>query len=172
LYLCSYNLDGSITVLAVRQPIRQPPRGGLTAPSIVTHDPGSFMGFSSVATMWTLTSTGLHGACQPICASNHTLAAARFSPLWMLTIGVKSCHRDHQPAPIGVHPACPARSGEHRPSTCFLAELHTKCFSCLSSSHQVVTCRLPPCCLSYRAFRHLARDCKRRWRVPPTSSSG
>ncbi|AQL04231.1 hypothetical protein ZEAMMB73_Zm00001d046411 [Zea mays] len=44
-----------------------------------------------------------------------------------------------------------------RPPAC----LEGKCLNCLSFSHRVATCRLPPRCLRCRGFCHLARDCKR-----------
>jgi hypothetical protein len=43
----------------------------------------------------------------------------------------------------------------------FPPELHGKCLNCLSSSHRVVTCRLPQRCLRCKGFHHRARDCKR-----------
>jgi hypothetical protein len=40
------------------------------------------------------------------------------------------------------------------------AELHSRCFNCLSYSHRVATCRMPQRCLRCRGYRHIARDCK------------
>jgi hypothetical protein len=41
------------------------------------------------------------------------------------------------------------------------AELHDRCFNCLSYSHRVATCRLPWRCLRCHGLRHLARECTR-----------
>lgn len=46
------------------------------------------------------------------------------------------------------------------PSRRFPPELHGKCLNCLSSSHRVVTCRLPHRCVHCKGFCHRARDCK------------
>ena len=42
------------------------------------------------------------------------------------------------------------------------ADLHGRCFNCLSYSHRVATCRLPRRCLRCRGFGHLVKDCRRR----------
>lgn len=69
----------------------------------------------------------------------------------------------------GEGPA-PARTGQGAPR-CIPEVLRDKCFNCFSTSHRVVTCKLPPRCLRCRCFRHLARDCKRlRQRHPGNSA--
>ena len=52
----------------------------------------------------------------------------------------------------GAHPARTA-SVNQRPPTHYLADLHGKCFNCLSTAHRVATCKLPPCCLRCKGFR-------------------
>ncbi|XP_066318321.1 uncharacterized protein [Miscanthus floridulus] len=42
------------------------------------------------------------------------------------------------------------------------AELHDRCFNCLSYSHRVATCWLPRRCLRCRGFGHLVKDYRRR----------
>jgi hypothetical protein len=49
------------------------------------------------------------------------------------------------------------------------AELHGRCFNCLSYSHWVATYRLPPRCLCCHGFHHLARDYK--WPRHATAST-
>jgi hypothetical protein len=72
----------------------------------------------------------------------------------------------------GAGGARPARraSANQRPPTRYPADLHQKCFNCLSIVHRVVNSKLPSHCLRCRGFRHLARDCKRWQAVPPSSS--
>jgi hypothetical protein len=73
---------------------------------------------------------------------------------------------------LGVsNEARPVPSVDRQPPLCFPADLHEKCFKCLSSSHKVATCRMSPCCLRCKGFGHLARECKRWWRVPPSSGA-
>jgi hypothetical protein len=60
------------------------------------------MGFLSVARMWATATAGLHGACQPIRASDHAPVAAGVSPLQMLMTGARSYRGEHQ-APPTVH---------------------------------------------------------------------
>jgi hypothetical protein len=45
----------------------------------------------------------------------------------------------------GARPARPA-SASQQPPTCYPADLHGKCFNCLSTAHRVATCKLPPGC--------------------------
>jgi hypothetical protein len=49
------------------------------------------------------------------------------------------------------------------------AELHGRCFNCLSYSHRVATCRLPRRCLRCRGFGHIARRCL--WPRRPAKTS-
>jgi hypothetical protein len=70
----------------------------------------------------------------------------------------------------GARPARPA-SASQRPPTCYPTDLHGKCFNYLSTAHRVATCKLPLGYFHCKGFRHLARDCKQRWKVPPSISS-
>ena len=50
------------------------------------------------------------------------------------------------------------------------AELHDRCFNCLSYSQRVATCWLPWRCLRCHGYRHLARECKWLRRAATTMS--
>lgn len=41
------------------------------------------------------------------------------------------------------------------------AQLHNRCFNCLSFSHHVATCQMPWRCLRCRGITHIAMDCCR-----------
>jgi hypothetical protein len=69
----------------------------------------------------------------------------------------------------GTHPTRPAPASQ-RPHSRYPADLHGKCFNCLSTAHRVATCRLPPRCLRCMGFRHLTQDCKQRRKVPSPGS--
>jgi hypothetical protein len=49
------------------------------------------------------------------------------------------------------------------------AELHDRCFNCLSYSHRVATCQLPRHCLRCHGLHHIARECKRQPRCTTTT---
>jgi hypothetical protein len=78
-----------------------------------------------------------------------------------------------QPAPNSSVPPRSAREGRsasHRPLRHIPADLHGKCFNCLSSAHRVATCKLPQRCLRCKGLRHVARDCKQPRRMDSRSS--
>ncbi|CAN6205195.1 unnamed protein product [Urochloa humidicola] len=56
--------------------------------------------------------------------------------------------------------APPDRSSAPSSSRRIPPELRDRCLNCLSYSHRVATCRLPPRCLRCHKFRHLAKDCR------------
>ncbi|WVZ65897.1 hypothetical protein U9M48_015187 [Paspalum notatum var. saurae] len=66
----------------------------------------------------------------------------------------------------GRRPRCSSGSrsgrGSRGSSSSIPPELWGRCLNCLSSGHQIATCRLPVRCRRCRGFRHVARDCKRR----------
>jgi hypothetical protein len=68
------------------------------------------------------------------------------------------------PAYAPVEPRRGPSPHAHAPRT--PAQFHGRCFNCLSLSHRVVTCRLPPCCLRCRGLGHLAKDCGRSKATP------
>jgi hypothetical protein len=80
------------------------------------------------------------------------------------TAGVRSCRNS---GAGGARPARPASTSQ-RPPTRYPADLHGKCFNCLSTAHRVATCKLPPHCFRCKGFQHLAQDCKERRKVPPS----
>jgi hypothetical protein len=78
-----------------------------------------------------------------------------------------------QPAPNSSVPPRSAREGRsasHRPLRHIPADLHGKCFNCLSSAHRVATCKLPQRCLRCKGLRHVARDCKQPRHMDSRSS--
>jgi len=67
----------------------------------------------------------------------------------------------------------PCRDAKHPLQTQKVpAELHGKCFNCLSYSHRVATCRLPRRCLRCHGFAHLARDCRWTRHVVASATTG
>ena len=83
------------------------------------------------------------------------------------------CEVLSQGSSCGADGAPPAQtaSANQRPPTRYPVDLRGKCFNCLSTTHRVATCKLPPRCLRCKGFRHLVRDYKQRRKVPPSGSS-
>ena len=52
------------------------------------------------------------------------------------------------------------------------AELHSRCFNCISYSDRVATCQSTRLCLRYHGFCHIARDCKRLRHAATSAAKG
>ena len=61
---------------------------------------------------------------------------------------------------VRLKPAYGGQPASHRPPRHIPTDLDGKCLNCLSTSHQVVTCKLSQRCLQCKGIRHIARDCK------------
>ncbi|CAO2162882.1 unnamed protein product [Urochloa humidicola] len=79
----------------------------------------------------------------------------------------RSARRRRQRRAMNQQDPAPAASRSRIP-----VEFVGRCFNCLSFTHTVAQCRLPPRCFRCRGFRHLARDCKRLRSSTAPASSG